>query len=114
MGIAQNSNDGDFTKYDALKELIKTGHYNTEIPVSQADMQNAGGPTGPDSMSAYWLLILKGYGYTSNRAWPILSGSSRILTVIYYDDYDFDNNSATTDAVLFVTTEYGYCTYTIL
>ncbi len=95
-----------FTKYDALKRVIMTGHYNTEIPVSQADMQMQADNWPGQYEVRTAVDFEKGYGYTSNRAWPILSGSSRILTVIYYDDYDFDNNSATTDAV-FVTTDMG-------
>ena len=82
-----------FTKYDVFNRPVMTGIYQHSIVLDQVDMQNE------VNNNSYYYEIYNGsgdYGY-SNQTFPVTSTSnSEILTINWYDNYDFLNLSSIT------------------
>ncbi|HEV7781654.1 MAG TPA: DUF6443 domain-containing protein, partial [Chitinophagaceae bacterium] len=89
-----------FNKYDALGRQVMSGIYTHGAMVNQAGMQSAVTAfTGNDFESRNAMNYSTQHGYTVTQSFPSLTaGNSEILTVNYFDDYDYDNNNTTTNA----------------
>jgi Leucine-rich repeat (LRR) protein len=118
-----------FTKYDILGRPVLTGLLTRPGQPSQEDLQaeadqpgtaqrpnNNPDPT-PDNLAPQWeerRANLGGnfpYGYTLDRAYP-RSGQqgfaqAQVLTITYYDDYNFNNEDYGRDDAFFDTTATG-------
>jgi hypothetical protein len=80
-----------YTKYDEFNRPVVTGIYTHSTMVDQAGMTsvvNNSGATLNESRTS--LNYSTQYGYTIT-SFP--TGSPEILTVTYYDDYNFDNST---------------------
>lgn len=96
-------NEWSFTKYDGVGRMVLTGIYKPGTLVSHTDMQaQADGYAAPVPGRHFEERANANYatqcGYTLTQSFPaILTTRDRILTVNYYDDYNFDfsaDNSA--------------------
>ncbi|MBT1699193.1 RHS repeat-associated core domain-containing protein [Fulvivirgaceae bacterium PWU4] len=90
-------NEWAFTRFDALNRPIMSGIYTHASAVTQQQMQQA----ADDHAVQYETRTAANYpaqhGYTTT-GFPVLNaGNSVIHTVQYYDDYNFDNDPATTE-----------------
>lgn len=98
-GNLRTGNKWMFTKYDALNRPVIKGIYDYGDTICQANMQNIVN----DQMTIFFENEREGYnevdscfGYTNN-SFPVLDGNDEILTVTYYDNYDFDSDNSLQD-----------------
>ncbi|MFM9837592.1 MAG: DUF6443 domain-containing protein [Cyclobacteriaceae bacterium] len=84
-GEQRKGNRWNFTKYDMLNRPIITGIYWHSLAVDQAAMCNL-----IDPINLYESYDFSSHDY-SNRVFPI--NSMQVLTVQYYDSYDFLNKA---------------------
>ncbi|WP_069658632.1 DUF6443 domain-containing protein [Arcticibacter eurypsychrophilus] len=90
-----------FTKYDAANRAVLNGLYTYTDPATT-------GVTHREKLQAYLDALIYNnttvfncerrmngttYGY-SNRSFPVSPGDADIITVNYYDDYDFNNDGS--------------------
>ena len=101
-------NQWSFTKYDALGRVILTGLVSRNVPQATAQAE-----ADAQAAAATWPLWEQrlsgaagqpGQGYSLSQAYPRLStgaasagyfapvAAAQLLSVAYYDDYDFDND----------------------
>lgn len=97
-GEQRKENKWKFSKYDALGRMVLSGVYTHSGAASRSAMQNI--VTQGGGGDAYELRTNTDYsfqqGYTLNRTYPNLQFSAtncEILSVKYYDDYNFYNIS---------------------
>lgn len=91
-GLLRAQNKWMFTKYDRLGRAILTGVYTDATRTTRAAMQaylDAGGTLYEERSSANYA---SQHGYT-NQALPDVS-QCEVWTVTYYDDYDFNYDTA--------------------
>lgn len=97
-GKQRIKNEWSFIKYDAHNRPVLTGTYTHSGGESQALMQRA----ADSFVVSFEVRAVENYntqqGYTITRSFPVLSDSNHtILTVTYYDDYNFNNDATTAD-----------------
>ena len=87
-------NEWMFTKYDALNRPVMAGVYYDAVNIGQENMQahvnTQWGICEP--YESYDGLSSTYFGY-DNQSFPQLSTNYEILTVTYYDNYDFDTGN---------------------
>ncbi len=89
-GIRRNNNEWFFTKYDALNRPILTGIWEDTQSLTQDSLQSV-----VDTITGQYLYEESGstvHDYT-NRAFPDESDADNYLTVTYYDNYSFIDDS---------------------
>ena len=91
-GNLRKNNKWMFTKYDHFNRFIMTGVYLHGELMSQSKMQ-----TLVNTKTNYYETKSGNYsdsnfGYT-NQSFPVLDNNDIILTVSYYDNYNFDANN---------------------
>jgi RHS repeat-associated protein len=81
-----------FTKYDVFGRVVYTGLYTHSVAISQADMQVYFNTQNNLSTNLYESKVVTGTGYDNsyynNNNFP--NTNVELLTVNYYDDYNFD------------------------
>ncbi len=80
-----------FTKYDALNRPVLTGFYNSDL--DRAALQTIVNQITDYEETYTGTGVLEGY---DNTAFPTTITSSDVLSVTYYDDYDFTNETPPT------------------
>ncbi|MCK6602778.1 MAG: RHS repeat-associated core domain-containing protein [Bacteroidetes bacterium] len=91
-GNLRRNNQWMFTKYDQEGRSILTGVYTHTSAQDQAGMQLV-----MNANSVYWeerssLNFSTWKGYTQNRVFPTDFSRCELLTVNWYDDYDYNND----------------------
>lgn len=96
-GNLRDSTQWLFTKYDRLNRPVLTGLHKHDFAITLDSMQSL-----IDTIMTAYYEDLTGndtsinFGYT-NQSFPVLDGAfDEILTVTYYDNYDFDADSYVT------------------
>ena len=95
-GNLRDSTKWLFTKYDRLNRPVMTGIYLHDTAISRDSMQslvNIGMTCYYEDMTGDF--TDENFGYT-NESFPVLGTGDEILTVTYYDNYDFDTDSIIT------------------
>jgi RHS repeat-associated protein len=99
----KTTKEWSFSKYDVLGRPVLLGIFNnndgrTALQTILSFQTNLYESRGTDASNHYY----------SNVAYPVLSpGNSQLLTVNYYDDYNFDNQGAGRD-VIFDSTSHNF------
>ena len=115
-GEQRKQNQWSFVKYDKMGRVVFTGLYtdNSSVPQTQLQMQSV-----MDSKTVLWESRQQSttHGYSETNAFPWTSastaplGTATVMTVNYYDDYnfDFDQNNApgTPDVAFYSGTDIG-------
>ncbi len=89
-GNLRDSTKWLFTKYDRLNRPVMTGLHHNNAVITRDSMQslvNASMTVYYEDMTGYYTST--NFGYT-NQSYPVLGANDKILTVTYYDNYDFD------------------------
>ena len=89
-GNLRDSTKWLFTKYDRLNRPVMTGLHHNNVVITRDSMQSLVNA----SMTVYYEDMTgdftdENFGYT-NQSFPVLGAGDEILTVTYYDNYDFD------------------------
>jgi hypothetical protein len=86
-----------FNKYDAYGRIVVTGLYASTAAIDQ--MQGLADQHTGDQFEKRIAVTTPGgitHGYTTNGAFPVLATTDKVMTVNYYDDYNFNNAAAGT------------------
>lgn len=91
-------NEWSYTKYDGLGRPILTGLVNRTATLATLQAEAAAALSTAEQLSAN--INSYPHGYTTDQAYPSLGqqgfGAGEVLTVTYYDDYNFDNDAQDT------------------
>jgi RHS repeat-associated protein len=94
-GNRRLQNQWIFTKYDDLNRIVLTGVYSHPYTATQPEMQQLADAHADQTEQRTSLNFEIQHGYTTDRSFPVLTPSNEsILTVTYYDDYDYNNDGS--------------------
>lgn len=97
--VQRKRNEWSFVKYDALNRVVMSGIYTHPSSAMQITMQQSADAHEGQFESRTAANYSTQFGYTIAQSFPVLNASNSTINMVnYFDDYDFDSNTATTEA----------------